>query len=49
MLYRAYSKEQDSQSSSANATSHQNSFYSLIGLSQKVDDKYSKEVGATNG
>lgn len=49
MLYRAYSKEQDSQSSTANATAHQNSFYSLIGLSQKVDDKYRKDVGATNG
>ncbi|MGF6697613.1 hypothetical protein OKW38_002225 [Paraburkholderia sp. MM5496-R1] len=49
MLYRAYSKEQDSQSSTANATAHQNSFYSLIGLSQKVDDKYDKEVRASNG
>ncbi|WP_333679873.1 DUF6682 family protein [Dyella sp.] len=43
MLYRAFSKDQDSAPDAGLSASHKQHFYEMLGLSQQADDRYFKK------
>lgn len=45
MLYRAFSKDQESATSTTHSASHKTHFYEMLGLSVKADSRYSKRAG----
>jgi hypothetical protein len=49
MLYRAFSKDQDSANDTAQSATHQRHFYEMLGLSQRADDRYHRQRSSTGG
>ncbi len=49
MLYRAYSKDEDSQTSLARMDRHKAHFYEILGLSQRADDRLYRTSKSTLG
>jgi len=47
MLYRAFSKDQDSAPDAAHAANHLRHFYEMLGLSQRADERYYGQAGGS--
>ncbi|SIO50546.1 hypothetical protein SAMN05444172_2579 [Burkholderia sp. GAS332] len=49
MLYRAFSKDQESATNSTHAASHLKHFYDMLGMSQRADDRYYRKAAGELG